>query len=190
MDCSCHVLPLIYLQKQLYYPAYSKIQQLQAKWKTSDPFLEEWCSNMGMRRDPACLLLPVAKRWPTFSRGLKNNYFRIKCGLTHRTNSWILSNSIIWHMLEVPLLKKPTAACYTFLDAWICSKLISTLSETQQTPVRSTKAPMTTQKLLCIKRMKEQSLSETEDCGKENRPHLLAQLREPALINWDLHNKG
>lgn len=50
----------------------------------------------------------------------------------------------------------------------MCSKLICvTLSETQQTPIRSTKAPVNTQKLFCIKRMKEQSLSETEDCGNK-----------------------
>lgn len=89
------------------------------------------------------------------------------------------------------LFKKPTAARYTFLHVWIYSKLISKLNETQQTPVRSTKAPRTTQKLFYIHRMEEEPFSETENCGKVKfGPHLLPQLREPALSNWDLHKKG
>jgi len=39
--------------------------------------------------------------------------------------------------------------------------------------------------------MEERPLHETENCGKVKlRPHLLPQLREPALRNWDLHKKG
>lgn len=61
------------------------------------------------------------------------------------------------------------------------------MSETQQIPIRCTRAPMTTQKLFYIWRMEEQPLSETEKCGKEKfRPRLLPQLRKPALPNWDL----
>lgn len=39
--------------------------------------------------------------------------------------------------------------------------------------------------------MEEEPFSETENCGKVKfGPHLLPQLREPALPNWDLHKKG
>lgn len=94
-------------------------------------------------------------------------------------------------MPKETLFKKPTAANYTFLNVCIYFKLISTLSETQQTPIRSTEVPMTTQELFYIQRMEEWPLSETENCGKvKRRPQLLPQLKEPPLPNWDLHKKG
>lgn len=47
---------------------------------------------------------------------------------------------------------------------------------------------MTTQKLFYIQRMKEQPLSETENCGKVKfRPHGLPQFRDPAIPNQVLH---
>lgn len=174
MDGSCHVI--IYLQKQLHYSAYPKTQQLQRKMP--DPFLEDWCSNTGMRIDPACLLLPVHKRWPTFSQGLKTNYSRIKCCLTQRTCCWIssVSYNICWKCLCFKQLHYYIFLMseYVLNSSQHCVKHNRLLSDLQR--------QQWLQKNYSVSRGWKKNLL-VRRRPAENRPHLLPQLREPMGIS-------